>query len=124
MWYGKKVDKTGVLLNLTDGGEGNTAKRSRAWAKERSRVLKKLWKKRTPAERKFATRGIIGADRSYMKKQDYRDKISLANKGRSRNKRMYALDGKIYKGREELLKNISISMYKYRKLPAERKMLN
>lgn len=123
-WYGKKVDKTGILLNLTDGGEGNTAKRSREWSDDRSRVLKELWKNRTPAERKFAVRGIVGCDRSYMKKQDYRDKISRANKGKSRNRQSYILDGKIYDGREALLADIGISMYNYRKLPAERKMLN
>jgi len=28
-WFGKKMDNTGILLNQTDGGEGNTSKRIR-----------------------------------------------------------------------------------------------
>ena len=28
-WFGKKIDNTGILLNQTDGGEGNTSKRTR-----------------------------------------------------------------------------------------------
>ena len=75
-WYGRKCNNTGMLRNLTEGGEGNTAKRSDEWCQNHSEKLR--GRKLEPDH--IAKLKII--DRSYMKTEEYRRKISEAKKGK------------------------------------------
>jgi hypothetical protein len=95
-WYGKKCDYTGILRNLTDGGEGNTSKRTEDWKQEHSKRMTgtnnpMYGKKRNPI------------DRSYMKTEEYRQKISAAKKGKPNPK----LKGRIFT--DEWKKKLSAS---------------
>lgn len=104
-WYGKKSDGSGILRNLTDGGEGNTSKRSEEWKKNHSQKMSgsnnpMFGKKRNPI------------DRSYMKTEEYKLKVSQAKKGKPNDK----LKGRIFS--EEWRKKLSIAASRPRSNPS------
>ena len=78
-WYGKK-EEGGILRNKTDGGDGNTANRSEEWRKNHSKKM---------TGRKKSEEEILklkSTDRSYMQTEEYRQKVSLAKKGKPNHK--------------------------------------
>ena len=74
-WYGKKIDGTGILRNIADGGEGNTARRTEEWKKKHSKRMSGTNNPMFGKERK-------PIDRSYMKTEEYRQKMSISKKGK------------------------------------------
>jgi hypothetical protein len=67
--YGKKINKTGTLVNITDGGESGSGFKHTQEAKKRIGEASKL-------------KDYSKYDKSYTQTQEYRDKISKINKGR------------------------------------------
>jgi hypothetical protein len=98
-WYGKKTDG-GILRNLTDGGEGNNTPRSEEWKINHS--LKIKGNKKSPEE----CLQIKNRDRSYMKTDEYRAKVSAAKKGKPNIK----LKGRVFS--EEHRRKLSESSFR------------
>jgi len=84
-WYGRKCNGTGILRNLTPGGDGNTGPRSKEWCENHSRIMKA--KGKNPKISEWAK----NRNTSYMQTQEYRKKISEAKKGKPN----YKLRGRI-----------------------------
>jgi len=80
-WYGKKCDNTGILRNLTDGGEGNSAKRTKEWCENHS---KKMTGRHVSQETREKIRNF---DKSYMLSVEYRNIMSLSKTGKFNLKR-------------------------------------
>lgn len=72
-WYGRKTEG-GILLNKTEGGEGRTEPRSKEWCDNHSRMLKGRKHKTTSIEK------MKTADKSYMKTEEYRKRVSEGKK--------------------------------------------
>jgi hypothetical protein len=67
--YGKKIDKTGILTNISDGGDGNSGGKHTEEAKRKIGESNKF-------------KDYSKFDRSYMQTKEYKDKVSKINKGR------------------------------------------
>lgn len=67
--YGKKINKNGSLTNISDGGEGNAGGKHTEEAKRKIAEANKL-------------KDYSNFDRSFTKTKEYKEKISLINKGR------------------------------------------
>jgi len=74
-WYGLKRYGTGILYNMTLGGEGNSAPRSEEWKRNHAQKMKG----RPMSEETRNKMRLI--DRSYMKTPEYRQKVSVGRKG-------------------------------------------
>ncbi len=70
--YGKKIDKTGILTNISDGGDGNSGGKHTEEAKRKIGESNKF-------------KDYSKFDRSYMQTKEYKEKISKINKGKKKS---------------------------------------
>ena len=104
-WYGRILDG-GILRNITEGGEGNSGPRSEEWRRNHSAKLtgKTLTKDHINK--------LKNVDRSYMKSDDYKLKMSQAKLGckPSHSKHVMSPYG-IYESKVSAILNLNISRY-------------
>jgi hypothetical protein len=67
--YGKKINKTGTLVNISDGGDGNSGGKHTEESKKKIGEANKF-------------KDYSKFNRSHFQTQEYKDKISKINKGR------------------------------------------
>lgn len=82
-WYGKLSDGTGILRNVSDGGDGNTGPRSEEWCSNHSEKMK--GKRHSDETRKKLSQ----ADRSYMRSESYSQKMSEVFRNRQSVRTVY-----------------------------------
>lgn len=77
-WYGRKsIDPNGLLRNNTEGGEGNSQPRSEEWKQNHSKIMK--------GRNNITLEGLKrlqNMDKSYMKTEEYRKKVSESKLGK------------------------------------------
>ena len=74
-WYGRKINNTGILYNITEGGDGNSAPRNEEWKQNHRKMM--TGRKASPETKEKMSR----FDKSYMKTEEYRKKMSQIKKG-------------------------------------------
>ena len=67
--YGKKINKTGILTNISDGGDGNSGGKHTEEAKRKIAESNKY-------------KDYSKFDRSFMQTKEYKEKVSKIHKGR------------------------------------------
>ena len=91
--WGKKIDGSGILLNKADGGEGNTAVRTKEFRQSLSKALKGHKKSNTDnmkspkskEHKEKLARLNRSRDYSYRKKESFRKRLSETNKEKNIN---------------------------------------
>ena len=73
-WYGRKINNTGILRNITEGGDGNSGPRSEEWKSNHRKMMTGRTASKETKEK------MSKFDKSYMKTEAYRKKMSEAKK--------------------------------------------
>lgn len=83
--YGRRDNNTGVLVNLTDGGDG-----SNGLVQSQETIQKKIQsltgKKRTPAQIEVLKKASVGRNKGRVLSDDHKEKIRLNGIGKNKGK--------------------------------------
>jgi len=105
--YGRKDLGTGILRNLTEGGEGASGRIAKPESIKK-RVIKNTGKKRTPEQKKrmsLAQKGRIPTEYTAEQKADISKKISESQKGKAKSEEHKAKLSQLNKGKSPGLRS-------------------